>query len=180
MKKEVPLGKAKWIIEPGCVLLVTSGSVDRANIMTFSWQTPLHSGEPCIIMLAINPQRYTYELIRSNGQFVLNIPGQELVDKVHGAGTVSGRRVDKFESLGLTAAPASKVEPPLIEECAAHLECRLVQTIDLGHHCILIGDVVYAAAEAQYFDGCWNPERFHTLHYLGGRRYGLLNRFMEV
>jgi flavin reductase (DIM6/NTAB) family NADH-FMN oxidoreductase RutF len=180
MKKEVPLGKAKWIIEPGCVLLVTSGSMDRANIMTFSWQTPLHSGVPCIVLLTVNPDRYSYDLIQGNKQFVINVPGETLAKQVHGAGSVSGRQVDKFKKFGLTAARAEKVEPPLIEECAAHLECNLTRTVDLGHHHLLIADVVYAAADDRYFDGRWKPERFHTLHYLGGRAYGVMERKLEV
>ena len=180
MKKEVPLSKAKWIIEPGCVLLVTSGSTDKANVMTFSWQSPLHSGEPCIIMLAINPNRYTYELIKSNNQFVLNVPGEEIADKVHGAGTVSGRQVDKFKKYGFTPVPAVIVSPPLIDECAAHLECNLTKVIDLDHHHLLIGNAVHASADERYFDGCWDPERFHTLHYLGGKRYGVMDRMLEV
>ena len=81
---------------------------------------------------------------------------------------------------GFTPVSAVRVSPPLIDECAAHLECNLSQVIDLDHHHLLIGNVVYASADERYFDGSWNPECFHTLHYLGGKRYGVMDRMLEV
>ena len=180
MKQEVPIAKAKWLVEPGCILLVTSGQLGNANIMTFSWQTPIRSGEPCLILLVINPDRYSYELIMKNKQLVINVPGQELIEKVHGVGTVSGRQVDKYKKFSLTVVRAKKVAPPLIDECAAHLECEVEQDIDLKHHRLLICRVVRALAERDYFDGSWNPVLFHTLHYLGGNRYGLLEKMVDV
>jgi hypothetical protein len=46
MKREVGLSKAKWLVEPGCVVLVTSGTMQKPNVMTFSWQTPVNSSDP--------------------------------------------------------------------------------------------------------------------------------------
>ena len=180
MKREVALREAKWLVEPGCVVLVTSGTLERANIMTFSWQTPVHSGEPCLLQLVINPTRYTYELIQQNRELVINVPGAELVREVHMIGTTSGRRVEKFRESGLTPVASEMVAPPLVDECAANLECRVVQIIDIEHHHLLICQAVRAVAEVAYFDGRWNPERFHTLHYLGGNRYGVMERMIEV
>jgi flavin reductase (DIM6/NTAB) family NADH-FMN oxidoreductase RutF len=180
MKRDVALKEAKWLVEPGCVVLVTTGTMKQANIMTFSWQTPLRSGEPCLVQLVINPNRYTYELMRQNNQLVINVPGEELVREVHLVGTTSGRRVDKFKESGLSPAASAMVAPPLVVECAANLECRVVRIIDLEHHHLLICQVVKAVAEVAYFDGRWNPERFHTLHYLGGKRYGVMDRMIDV
>jgi len=148
--------------------------------MTISWQTPIRSGEPCHVLLVINPARYTCELIMKSGQLVINVPGSDLLGQVHRAGTVSGREVDKFERLGLTAVPAQKVAPPLIDECAAHLECEVERNVELGHHRLLVCRVVRAVADDAYFNGTWDPERFHTLHYLGGKRYGLLCNSTEA
>ena len=58
MKKEVELNKAKWLVEPGCVVLVTSGTMENPNVMTFSWQTPVNNADPCLILLAISHVRY--------------------------------------------------------------------------------------------------------------------------
>ncbi|MHC4356838.1 MAG: hypothetical protein ACYS0H_29415 [Planctomycetota bacterium] len=59
MKKQIQLSRAKWLVEPGCVVLVTSGSIDNPNVMTFSWQTPVNSADPCLVILAISHVRYS-------------------------------------------------------------------------------------------------------------------------
>ena len=128
MKKEIELNKAKWLVEPGCIVLVTSGTMENANVMTFSWQTPVNTANPCLILLAISHIRYSYELIKQNHEVVINVPGEELLEQTHFVGTVTGRNIDKFEESGLTPSAAKMVGPPLIEECAGHLECRVVET----------------------------------------------------
>ena len=180
MKKEVDLNKAKWLIEPGCVVLVTSGSMDNPNVMTFSWQTPVNSTDPCLIVLAISHIRYSYELIKQNKELVINVPGEDLLDQTHFVGCVTGRGIDKFEEAGLTAAAAEVVEPPLIAECAAHLECRVDETFEMQSHDLLVCEVVRAVAEVEFFDGKWIPEKFQTLHYLGGNKYGLMTQMVEA
>lgn len=180
MKKEVELSKAKWLVEPGCVILVTSGTMENANVMTFSWQTPVNTTDPCLILLAINHIRYSYELIKQNHQLVINVPGEELLEQTHFVGTITGRDIDKFKESGLTPIPAKMVEPPLIEECAGHLECRVVETFKMQTHDLLVCEVVRAVADTDFFDGKWIPERFHTLHYLGGNKYGLMERAIEA
>lgn len=180
MKKEVELSKAKWLVEPGCVVLVTSGTFENPNVMTFSWQTPVNSADPCLILLAISHVRYSYELIKQNRELVINIPGEELLDQAHCVGEVTGRSIDKIRESGLTAVAAGMVKPPLIEECRAHLECRVVEVFGMESHDLLICQVVRAVAEADFFDGRWIPEKFHTLHYLGGNKYGLMTRMVEA
>lgn len=71
MKEQVKLNRAKWLVEPGCVVLVTSGTMDRPNVMTFSWQTPVNSADPCPIILSISHIRYSYELIKENRELVI-------------------------------------------------------------------------------------------------------------
>ena len=180
MKKQVPLSKAKWLVEPGCVVLVTSGTAENANVMTFSWQTPVNSSEPCLILLAINHARYSYELIKLNRELVINVPGEELLEQTHFVGQVTGKNIDKFKESGLTPLPAGVVKPPLIEQCAAHLECRVVDIFKMETHDLLVCQVLRALAETDLFDGRWIPEKFHTLHYLGENRYGVMERTIEA
>jgi flavin reductase (DIM6/NTAB) family NADH-FMN oxidoreductase RutF len=180
MKKEVDLRRAKWIIEPGCVVLVTSGDMDNANVMTFSWQTPVTDSDGCFVLLPIGHARHTYDLIKQNPELVINVPGESLLEQVHFAGTVTGRNVDKFKESGLTPVPAGLVKPPLIGECAAHLECRVVDTYEMQTHDVLICQVIRATADADLFDGKWIPEKFHTLHYLAGKTYGVIDRQVEA
>ena len=180
MKKQVPLHQAKWLVEPGCVVLVTAGTMDKANVMTFSWQTPVHTAEPCLVLLVVNRVRYTYEFIKQNGELVINVPGADLLEPTHYVGRVTGRGIDKFQESGLRPVPAHVVKPPLIEQCAGHLECRVVRTFEVETHDLLVCEVVHASAEQDLFDGAWIPEKFHTLHYLNGNQYGLLQKRVEA
>jgi flavin reductase (DIM6/NTAB) family NADH-FMN oxidoreductase RutF len=185
LKKEVELNKAKWLVEPGCVVMVTSGTTENPNVMTFSWQTPVNTADPCLILLAISHIRYSYELIKQNHELVINVPGEELLEETHFVGTVTGRNIDKslrdkFKESGLTPSPAKMVGPPLIEECAGHLECRVAETFKMQTHDLLVCEVVRAVADTDFFDGRWIPEKFHTLHYLSGNTYGLMERAVEA
>ena len=180
MKKDVPLNRAKWIIEPGCVVLVTGGTMEHANLMTFSWQTPIHTSDPCMVLLVVSRVRYTYELIKQNNELTINVPGEVLLEQTLFVGSVTGRGLDKFARSGLTPVPAHVVRPPRIEECAGHLECRVIETHGVATHDLLICEVLHASAEEEFFDGAWIPEKFHTLHYMHGTQYGLLTRRIEV
>lgn len=175
-KKEVELSKAKWLVEPGCVVLVTSGTLENPNVMTFSWQTPVNTADPCLVLLVISHIRYSYELIKQNRQLVINVPGEGLLEQTHFVGTVTGKNTDKFKETGLTPIAAKLVEPPLIEQCAGHLECQVVDIFKMQTHDLLICRVLRAVADADLFDGRWIPEKFHTLHYLSGNIYGVMER----
>jgi flavin reductase (DIM6/NTAB) family NADH-FMN oxidoreductase RutF len=124
--------------------------------------------------------RYSYELIKQNGELVINVPGESLLDQTHYVGTVSGRDADKFETGGLTAVAAKCVEPPVIEECSGHLECKVVETFAMESHDLLVCEVLHAEADSELFDGRWIPEKFHSLHYLCGNKYGLLTKMVEA
>ncbi len=180
MKQDVALDQAKWLVEPGCVLLVTGGTMDKANVMTVSWQTPIHTANPCMVLLVMNQRRYTYELIKQNNELVINVPDESLLEQTHFVGTVSGRNADKFKAAGLTPTPASVVKCPLIAECAGHLECRITNTFTIGTHDLVLCQVIHASAEEEYFDGAWIAERFHTLHYMQATQYGVLDRRITV
>ena len=180
MKEQVELSKAKWLVEPGCVVLVTSGTVENPNVMTFSWQSPVNNAEPCLILLVINHVRYSYDLIKQNRQLVINVPGEELLEQAHFVGQVTGKNIDKFKQSKLTPIPANLVEPPLIKQCAAHLECRVADIFKMQTHDLLVCEVLWAVADTDLFDGRWIPEKFHTLHYLGGNRYGVMERAIEA
>ena len=148
------------------------------NVMTFSWQTLINNSDPCLVLLVINQIRYSYKLLKRNNELVINIPGEELLMQTHFVGTITGKNIDKFKESGLTPVPAGIVAPPSIKECAAHLECRVVETIKRETHDLLICEVLKAMADKDLFNGRWFPEKFHTLHYLGGNKYGVMDRMV--
>jgi flavin reductase (DIM6/NTAB) family NADH-FMN oxidoreductase RutF len=115
-------------------------------------------------------------LIKQNNELVINVPGEELLEESHYVGTVTGRNIDKFKESGLTAVHARIVAPPLIEQCAGHLECRIAEIFKMQSHDLLVCEVLRAVADTDFFDGKWIPEKFHTLHYLSGNNYGVMER----
>jgi len=126
---------------PVPLALVTCGSVDKTNIITLAWVGNVCS-EPPMIGISIRPSRYSHELLKQNGEFVVNIPSVDLAEAVDYCGMASGRDVDKFAECGLTQTPASKVQPALITECPVNIECVVRETITLGTHDLFIGEVL--------------------------------------
>ena len=102
---------------------------------------PLES-DPPRVALVIGEGNYSFECITKTGDFAINVPPAGLKKAVIGAGSVSGRRVDKFKKLGLTPIKARKIAAPLIEECVANLECRLVGQMTSGDHTIFVGEIL--------------------------------------
>ena len=172
MKVSIPLSKANRLINHGPAVLVTSHSGGKQGVMTAAWQTPV-SHHPPLVAISIAPERYTHHLIEESREFVINVPAQDLLQKVHGCGTVSGRKVNKFGRFGLTPIAGATVQAPLIEECIGHLECTLVASHTVGDHTLFVGEVLSASVEADLFDDFWkvgNP-RAKTLHHLGSDKY---------
>ena len=124
MKKSFPLSRVYSLLEPGPVVLVTTAHRGQTNVMTMSWQTMMEF-EPPLVGCVVSNRNYSYELLTRNRECVINIPTEDLAEKVVGVGNCSGRRIDKFRRFGLTPVAASQVKAPLIEECYASLECRL-------------------------------------------------------
>ncbi|MFQ6091787.1 MAG: flavin reductase family protein [bacterium] len=172
MKVEIPLSKANRLINHGPAVLITSQSEGRPNVMTAAWQTPV-SHHPPLVAVSIAPERYSHQLIKKSREFVVNVPPRVLLEKVHGCGTVSGREANKFEQYHLTPIPAAKVKAPLIKECIGHLECKLIESYEVGDHTLFMGEVLAVSVEEDLFDDFWrvdNPKA-KTLHHLGGTMY---------
>jgi flavin reductase (DIM6/NTAB) family NADH-FMN oxidoreductase RutF len=161
------------MINHGPVVLVTSQSKEHApNVLAVAWVTPL-SQNPPLAGVSIAKTHHSHVLIQESREFVINVPFPKLINSVFTAGRISGREGDKFVRAGLTPVPASKVLPPLIEECIGHLECRVDQAVDVGDHTFFIGRMVRACAEEDLFDGAWNLEKAGELHHLGGEWFSV-------
>jgi len=181
MKVEVPLSRARRLINPGPVVLVTAKYKGTVNVMTAAWTTPI-SGDPPLVGVAINHGSFTHDLIAKSEQFALNVPGRGLAEKVKLCGTLSGRDVNKFEEASLMPLTAREVEAPLVEECLGHLECAVVEAHSLGDHTLFVGQVVAAWAEEGAFEETWllEDEEARPLHHLGGTYYGVLEKRIKV
>lgn len=122
--KEWPLEKAFQWIEPGPVVLVTTAHRGRLNVMTLSWHLVMDFTPR--IGVIIGPWDHTYRALRVTRECVLAIPAVDLAGTVVDVGNCSGKDVDKFRKFRLTPVPAETVRAPLIAECLAHIECRVV------------------------------------------------------
>jgi flavin reductase (DIM6/NTAB) family NADH-FMN oxidoreductase RutF len=171
-RKSFPLSQVYRLLEPGPVVMVTTAYKGRTNIMTMSWHTMIDF-EPPIVGCVISNRNYTFGMLEATKECVINIPTVELAAKVVGCGNISGRTVDKFKKFHLTAAVASRVKPPLIGECYANLECKVVDARMANQYNLFILEVLKA----------WiNPARKHprTIHHLGKGFFMVAGRTIKL
>ncbi len=156
MMKKMPLSKAFTLIEPGPVVLVTTNNGERNNIMALSW-TMVTDFTPRFAFTT-GPWNHSYAALRKSRECVIAIPAVDLLDQVVGVGTCTGADTDKFKKFGLTPAKARCVRAPLIKECLANIECRVINI--LAKHNIIVLEAV-----AAYSDPSRKEKR--TLHAIG-------------
>jgi flavin reductase (DIM6/NTAB) family NADH-FMN oxidoreductase RutF len=154
--RTVALGKVFTLLEPGPVVLVTTHDGKRGNVMTISWTMVLDFTPRFAI--TTGAWNYSYKALRKTRECVIAIPTVDLLDTVVGVGTCSGSDTDKFEKFGLTPLPGRVVKAPLIKECLANIECRVVEIV--RRHDIVVLDAV-AAHQAS------SRRERRTLHAVG-------------
>ena len=142
-KKSLRLSEVYRLIEPGPVVMVTTASGGRANIMTMSWHMMIDF-EPPILACVISKRNHSFDILKKTKDCVINIPTVELAKKVVACGNTSGRKIDKFKKFGLTPSAAACVQSPLIDECYANLECRVIDTKLATQYNLFIVEVVKA------------------------------------
>jgi len=167
-KRSFPLSKVYQLLEPGPVVLLTTAGTARPNAMPMSWHTMMEF-EPPLVGCVVSNRNHSFRALLATRECVINIPTAALVTKVVGCGNTSGRRVDKFERFGLTPAPAAQVGAPLLDECYANLECKVVDTQLVAKYCFVILEVVKAWVDPTRA----NPK---TLHHLGRGHFMVAGR----
>jgi flavin reductase (DIM6/NTAB) family NADH-FMN oxidoreductase RutF len=175
MRKKVPLDIAYRLIGPGPVVLVSSTLGGRAGITPIAWNMPV-SDEPPIVALEIWRDHFIHKAILKTGDFVINIPSSDMAPVVRKLGSVSGKSVDKFREFGLEKEASKKIRSPRLKSAMGILECRLRRDANLlKKYSVILGDVVYAEAEASVFTDRWCPEKKgpRLMHHLGGRIFSV-------
>ena len=171
MRVSVPLRRAYKLINHGPTTLITSASGGRRNVMTAAWVMAVDF-DPAKIVAVIAADTFTRELVEASGEFIVNVPTARMLDAVYAAGQVSGEDEDKFAALALLTSPASVVGAPLLEGCAAWLECKVVPEPHMQErYDLFVADVVAAwADDASFVDGVWRfpSDEDRTLHHLSG------------
>ena len=158
-KKLYPLSEVYRLLESGPVVLVTTARAGRANVMPMSWHTMMEFVPP-LVGCVVSSQNYTFGILRATGECVINIPTAELAKKIVACGNASGQSVDKFKTFGLTPVAASVVKAPLIDECYANLECKVVDRKLVTKYDFFVLEVVKAWIDPR-------RKRPRTLHHQG-------------
>jgi flavin reductase (DIM6/NTAB) family NADH-FMN oxidoreductase RutF len=171
-KKSFPLSKVYGLLEPGPVLLLTTARGAQSNVMTLSWHSMLEF-EPPLVGCVVSERNHSHALLRASKACVLNIPTEDIADKVVGCGNTTGAQVDKFARFGLSRSPARCVPAPLIDECFASLECRIVDTRLSRKYGFFVLEVV-----AAWVDPALRDPR--TLHHRGYGRFMVAGETMQL
>jgi flavin reductase (DIM6/NTAB) family NADH-FMN oxidoreductase RutF len=163
VKRSLPLSEVYGLIEPGPVVLVSTMNGGRANIMTMSWHMMVDF-DPPILACVMSDRDYSFDALKKTRECVINVPTVELAKKVVACGNTSGRDVDKFKKFGFTPSAAASVRAPLIDECYANLECKVMDTKLVTQYGIFILEVVKA-----WIDRSQKHPR--TIHHQGNGRF---------
>jgi flavin reductase (DIM6/NTAB) family NADH-FMN oxidoreductase RutF len=147
------------LLEPGPVILLTTAGKERANVMAQSWHTMMEF-EPPLVGCIVSDRNYSYGLLQASGECVIAIPTVELAEQVVGCGNCSGAEIDKFATFGLTPVAATEVVAPLVAECFANLECRVVDNSMVERYGLFVLEVLRAWIDP----AVKHPE---TLHHRG-------------
>ena len=141
--KPLPLSEAYQLLEPGPVVLLTTARKGRANVMTMSWHMMVEF-EPPLVGCVVSSANHSFAALRATGECVIAIPARKLAAKVVKVGNSSGRELDKFAAFGLTPLPAEQVAAPLVAECFANLECKVVDRRMVNRYNLFILEVLKA------------------------------------
>ena len=171
---------AKQVWKPGNMLyplpavMVSMADKDgKPNIITLAWVGTVCTNPP-MVSISIRPERYSYPIIKETGEFVINLTTKELTFATDYCGVKSGRDVDKFKEMKLTAIPGVHVKAPMIEESPVNMECRVREIVPLGSHHMILADVLAVHADEKYMDerGRFHLNEAEPMIYSHGGYYG--------
>lgn len=178
-------GEAKTGWKPGNVLyptpavIVSCGGFDRwkKNLITIAWAGNVCS-DPPMLSISVRPERFSYEIIRTTGEFVVNVPSPRLGRETDWCGVVSGREEDKFAASGLTPGRALKLRTPIVTECPINIECQVKKSLELGSHTLFIAEVVAVQVSSDLIDdkGRFRIEKGGLLVFAHGQYFELGRR----
>ncbi|MEX2372671.1 MAG: flavin reductase family protein [Dehalococcoidia bacterium] len=182
-----PASEASRLLMGGPAALVTTTWRGKANVMPLSWHTPL-SSEPALVGISVEQSRHTAEMISHSQEFALNFPKRPYLHHVQYLGALRGEDIDKFEATQWETFPPAKISAPLLMDCAAWIECEVVEVLPLGDHVLFVGLAVAVRVDLDSYDDDLHQWRAgpdvedndRPLHFLGGNRYSSLHRTLEA
>ena len=174
------MAKQKWkpgnMVYPLPAVLVSCGDKEgHVNMMTAAWTGTICS-DPPMVYVSIRKERHSHSMIQETGEYVINLTTEDLAWATDFCGVRSGKNMDKFEEMHLTAGEAKCVKAPIVQEAPICIECKVKEIIELGSHDMFIAEVVNVQADDRFLDpetGKFDLEKAHLLVYAHGGYYGL-------
>ena len=172
------MAKVEWkpgtFVYPIPAVLVTSGTMENANIMTVAW-TGILNTNPAIVYISVRPERYSYNLIKETKEFVINLTNEKLVYATDWCGVRSGAKYDKFKEMNLTKEKTKHLNCPSIKESPVSIECKVIDIKEYGSHHTFVAEVVSIDADEKYIDekGAFDISKCNLIAYANGGYYTL-------
>ncbi|MBU1109484.1 MAG: flavin reductase family protein [Candidatus Riflebacteria bacterium] len=173
-KSKIVLNPATILAPVPAVMVTCQGAQGRPNIITVAWVGTVCS-DPPMLSISIRPERYSYQLIRESGEFVVNLVDRLTVQATDLCGVISGRDHDKFHETGLTIGRSQTLQVPIILECPVSIECKVEKEIELGSHNMFIAKITAVQVSQQLVDdkGCLQIKNAALVGFAHGHYYQL-------
>ena len=170
------MSKVMW--KPGTFLyplpavMVSCGTMEKSNIITVAW-TGIVNTNPAMVYISVRPSRYSYKLIKEQGEFVINLTNKELAKATDWCGVRSGSKFDKFKEMRLHKEKANFVKCPMIKESPVSVECKVKEIKELGSHHMFIAEVLAINSDDNYINdkGAFDISKCNLIAYSNGHYY---------
>lgn len=171
---------AKTIWKPGTFIypipavMVSCGDMEKSNIITVAW-TGILNTNPAMCYISVRPERYSYNIIKETGEFVINLTSKDLTYATDWCGVKSGRDFDKFKEMKLTKEKCNFVNCPAIKESPVSIECKVKEIKELGSHHMFMAEILSIDADEKYIDekGAFDISKCNLVAYANGKYFEL-------
>ena len=172
------MAKVTW--KPGTFLyplpavMVSCGDMEKSNIITVAW-TGILNTDPAMVYISVRPSRYSYNMLKEGGEFVINLTTKDLAYATDWCGVKTGEKVDKFKEMHLTKEKAKFVKCPMIKESPVSVECKVKEIRELGSHHMFVAEVLAINADEKYIDekGAFDISKCDLVAYANGKYFEL-------
>ena len=172
------MSKVTWkpgtFIYPLPAVMVSCGTMEKSNIITVAW-TGIINTDPATVYISVRPTRYSYNIIKEQKEFVINLTTKELAKTTDWCGVKTGAKVDKFKEMNLHKEKAKYVKCPMIKESPVSVECKVKEIKELGSHHMFVAEVLAINADEKYINekGAFDISKCDLITYANGHYYTL-------
>lgn len=166
--------KGSTILSPLPAVLVSCGTPEKPNVLTIGW-TGIINTHPPMTYISVRPERYSYNIIKESGEFVINLTTSAMCRETDFCGVRSGKNTDKFKECKFTAVKSNTISAPCIEECPVNIECKITESKNFGTHTMFIAEITGINIDDKYINskGKLNLQQCGLMAYSHGEYFSL-------